>query len=295
MRRPDGSLQKRFDAFDNAVPAELVLAADPSPSPRLAERPALSADGDGGGEDATTGGFTTGDAALFLGRSHFGATAAMSAQSGRARRRFPHRPAAPCTGVGCRILQGVQGGQYEHVEARWRAQSGLSPRALSQLTGPLWIAPTKDAGRHDRVDLGLNLKSAAKGLCVADYSRPGKDGSGWEFVAPIRLLQDYKKHHGWVFHALMADADNGFERLGAGRRARARSRSRASPRAQGVQSLDQGDPRRARPLVSNVRTRGGVRGGGEGAPHATLGGRRLSPPRTPPTDRPSWRRCPRCC
>ena len=91
---------------------------------------------------------------------------------------------------------------------------GLSPRALSQLTGPLWIAPTADAGRGDKVDLGLNLKSAAKGLCVADYSRPGKDGNGWEFSQlTIKLLQDYKKHHGWVFHAIMADPDNGFEGL----------------------------------------------------------------------------------
>ena len=58
-------------------------------------------------------------------------------------------PAAPCTGVGRRILQGVQSGRYEHLGAVAR-KVGLSPRALSQLTGPLWISPSKDAGRHDR-------------------------------------------------------------------------------------------------------------------------------------------------
>ena len=269
VRHPDGSLQKRFGKTDNAVPAQLVLAADPNPSPRLAERPALSADGDGGGEDATTGGFTTGDAALFLGRSHFGATATVTGADARGLE-VSVEPAAPCTGVGRRILQGVQGGRYEHLGAVAR-KVGLSPRALSQLTGPLWIAPTKDAGRHDRVDLGLNLKSAAKGLCVADYSRPGKDGNGWEFSQlTIRLLQDYKKHHGWVFHALMADADNGFEGLELDVALAHVPEAERLPALKACKAWIKATPAARRPLVSKfskVASEAAVK-----ALHATLGG-----------------------
>ena len=269
VRHPDGSLQKRFGKTDNAVPAQLVLAADPNPSPRLAERPALSADGDGGGEDATTGGFTTGDAALFLGRSHFGAAATVTGADARGLE-VSVEPAAPCTGVGRRILQGVQGGRYEHLGAVAR-KVGLSPRALSQLTGPLWIAPTKDAGRHDRVDLGLNLKSAAKGLCVADYSRPGKDGSGWEFSQlTIRLLQDYKKHHGWVFHALMADADNGFEGLELDVALAHVPEAERLPALKACKAWIKATPAARRPLVSKfskVASEAAVK-----ALHATLGG-----------------------
>ena len=107
----------------------------------------------------------------------------------------------------------MQGGRYEPIGAVAR-KVGLNPRAAAQLTGPVWVAPTPDCGRFDRIDLGLNLKSAAKGLCVADYSRPGKDGNGWEFSQlTVKLIQEYKKLHPWVFHALMADPDNGFEGL----------------------------------------------------------------------------------
>jgi 5'-3' exoribonuclease 1 len=72
---------------------------------------------------------------------------------------------------------------------------GLNTRALSQLTGPLWVAPTKDCGRFDRIDIGLNLKSGNKGLCVADYTRPQKEGNGWEFSQQaIKLLQAISEH-----------------------------------------------------------------------------------------------------
>ena len=209
VRHPDGSLQKRFGKTDVVVPAQLVLATDPSPSPWLAEKPALSSDKS---DSDQTGGFETNDYALFLGRSHFGAVATVTGSDARGLE-VSVDPLVPCTGVGRRILQGVTGGRYEYLGAIAR-KVGLSPRALSQLTGPVWIAPTKDCGRFDRIDLGLNLKSAAKGLCVADYSRPGKDGNGWEFSQlTVKLVTEYKKHHPWVFHALMADPDNGFEGL----------------------------------------------------------------------------------
>ena len=272
VRHPDGSLQKRFGKTDNAVPAPLVLAADPNPSPRLAERPALFSSGKGGGAeggDGTDGGFRAGDAALFLGRSHFGAAATVVGADARGLE-VSVEPAAPCTGVGRRILQGVQGGRYEPLGAVAR-KVGLSPRALSQLTGPLWIAPTADAGRGDKVDLGLNLKSAAKGLCVADYSRPGKDGNGWEFSQlTIKLLQDYKKHHGWVFHAIMADPDNGFEGLELDVALRHVPEAERLPALKACKAWIKATPAARRPLVSKfskVASEAAVK-----ALHATLGG-----------------------
>ena len=208
VRHPDGSLQKRFGKTETLLPAQLALATDPSPSPRLTERPAAdAADAD------DLGGFAAGDAALYLGRSHFGAVATVAgAVVGKGLECFVE-PVPPCTGVGRRILQGVMGGRYEAPYAVAK-KLGLSLRGLSVLTGPLWVAPTKDAGRFDRVDLGLNLKSAAKGLCVADYTRPGKDGNGWEYSQnAVKLMQEYKAKHGWVFNAINADPDSGFEGL----------------------------------------------------------------------------------
>jgi 5'-3' exoribonuclease 1 len=266
VRHPDGSLQKRFGKTEDAVPAQLVLAADPNPSPRLAERPALAAASD---ESSAAGGFRAGDAALFLGRSHFGAAATVVGSDARGLE-VSVEPAAPCTGVGRRILQGVQGGRYEHLGAVAR-KVGLSPRALSQLTGPLWISPTKNAGRHDRVDLGLNLKSVAKGLCVADYSRPGKDGAGWEFSQlTIKLLQDYKKHHGWVFHALMADPENGFEGLELDVALKHVPESERLPALKACKAWIKATPAARRPLVSKfskVASEAAIK-----ALHATLGG-----------------------
>ena len=207
VRHPDGSLQKRFGKTESLLPAQLALAADPSPSPRLTERPAADADAD------DLGGFSAGDVALYLGRSHFGAVATVANGVAGKGLECLVDPVPPCTGVGRRILQGVAGGRYEAPYALAK-KLGLSPRGLSVLTGPLWVAPTKDAGRFDRVDLGLNLKSAAKGLCVADYTRPGRDGNGWEYSQnAAKLMQEYKSKHGWVFNAINADPDSGFEGL----------------------------------------------------------------------------------
>ena len=268
VRHPDGSLQKRFGKTDNAIPAQLVLAADPNPSPRLAERPSLR-EKDGAEGVVSDGGFRPGDAALFLGRSHFGAAATVTGADARGLE-VSVEPAAPCTGVGRRILQGVQGGRYEPLGAVAR-KVGLSPRALSQLTGPLWVAPTEDAGRRDRVDLGLNLKSAAKGLCVADYSRPGKDGNGWEFSQlTIKLLQDYKKYHGWVFDALAADPDNGFEGLELDVALKHAPEAERLPALKACKAWIKATPAARRPLVSKfskTASEAAIK-----ALHATLGG-----------------------
>jgi len=175
------------------LPAQLVLRADPSPNPRMVERPPLS--GDAAVDAAVgSGGFTPGDVALYLGRSHFGAVATVSGfEEGKGLEVFVE-PVPTCTGVGRRILQGVFGGRYEHPGSVAR-KLGLNTRALSQLTGPLWVAPTKDCGRFDRIDIGLNLKSGNKGLCVADYTRPQKEGNGWEFSQQaIKLLQAISEH-----------------------------------------------------------------------------------------------------
>lgn len=160
VRHPDGSLQKRFGKTDVLTPAQLAIRSDPSPSPRMTERPALT--GDAAADAAAgSGGFFPGDAALYLGRSHFGAVATVATvEEGKGLEVFVE-PVPPCTGVGRRILQGVFGGRYEHAGAVAR-KVGLNARALGQLTGPLWVAPTRDCGRFDRVDVGLNLKVGSR-------------------------------------------------------------------------------------------------------------------------------------
>ena len=208
VRHPDGSLQKRFGKTDTLLPSQLVIASNASPSPRMQERPAL--DGD---DVKSTGGFAVGDAALFLGRSHFGAVATVASVGEGTGLEVFVEPVPPDTGIARRMMLGHQGGRWENLGALARKLS-TSPRALSVLTGPLWIAPTKDAGRFDRIDIGLNLKSGNKGLCVADYTRPMKEGNGWEFSQQcVKLLQDYKRAHPWVFAALQSDPDSGFEGL----------------------------------------------------------------------------------
>jgi len=157
--------------------------------------------------------FAVGDAALYLGRSHFGAVATVAGVEEGKGLEVTVEPVPPDTGIARRMMQGHQGGRWENLGALARKLS-TSPRALSVLTGPLWVAPTKDAGRFDRIDIGLNLKSGNNGLCVADYTRPMKEGNGWEFSQQcVKLLQDYKRAHPWVFAALQSDPDGGFEGL----------------------------------------------------------------------------------
>ena len=94
VRHPDGSLQKRFGKTDALLPAQLVLASNASPSPRMQERPAL--DGD---DFKSTGGFAVGDAALYLGRSHFGAVATVAGVEEGKGLEVTVEPVPPDTGI----------------------------------------------------------------------------------------------------------------------------------------------------------------------------------------------------
>lgn len=65
---------------------------------------------------------------------------------------------------------------------------GMSPRALSLLTSCLNIRVGEQ-----RVDLGLNIKNAPKGLCVPDYAKPQADNQGWLYSqALLQVLEAYK-------------------------------------------------------------------------------------------------------
>ena len=194
VRHPDGSLQKRFSKTEMTVPIQLVIARHNAPSARMEERPALEA-GEGAGD------FTEGDVALFLGRSHFGALAVVTDVSTNNLAVSLH-PVPLDTGVSRRILNGV--GQRYMSSGELARKLGINPKVIGCITGAVWVQENAKASRHDRVDVGLNLKHNAKMLCVSGFCRPMQgDKSGWEYSQEtLRVLQEYKRAHHWVFAAV---------------------------------------------------------------------------------------------
>lgn len=46
---------------------------------------------------------------------------------------------------------------------------------------------------EDRLDVGLNVKNAPKGLCVPDFVRPEPNGQGWQYTTELtQMLTAYK-------------------------------------------------------------------------------------------------------
>ena len=64
----------------------------------------------------------------------------------------------------------------------------FSPRCLSMLTGSFHVRLDKK-----RVDVGLCIKNAPRGLCVPDYAKPQPEQQGWLYSPSlIQLLEKYK-------------------------------------------------------------------------------------------------------
>lgn len=67
-------------------------------------------------------------------------------------------------------------------------QLRMSPRCLSLLTSSLNVTVGED-----RVDVGLNVKNAPKGLCVLDYVQADPNGQGWQYTTELmQILTAYK-------------------------------------------------------------------------------------------------------
>lgn len=67
-------------------------------------------------------------------------------------------------------------------------QLRMSPRCLSLLTSSLHVRVD-----DKRVDLGLCVKNAPKGLCVPDYAKPQPDRQGWLYSPSlVQTLEAYK-------------------------------------------------------------------------------------------------------
>ena len=194
VRHPDGSLQKRFSKTEMMVPIQLVIAKHNAPSSRLEERPALDV-----GE--ATGDFKEGDVALYLGRSHFGALAVVTDVSSGGLSVALH-PVPLDTGASRRILNGV--GQRYMAGGEIARKLGVHPKVIGCITGAVWAQENAKAARGDRVDIGLNLKHNGKMLCVAGFCRPTLgEKAGWEYSQEaLRVLQEYKRAHPWVFAAI---------------------------------------------------------------------------------------------
>ena len=194
VRHPDGSLQKRFAKTEMMVPIQLVIAKHNAPSSRMEERPALDA-----GEAA--GDFQEGDIALYLGRSYFGALAVVTDVSPSGLGVSLH-PVPLDTGVSRRILNGV--GQRYMSGGEIARKLGVHPKVIGCITGAVWAQENAKAPRSERIDIGLNLKHNGKMLCVAGFCRPTQgDKPGWEYSQEaLRVLQEYKRAHAWVFAAV---------------------------------------------------------------------------------------------
>jgi hypothetical protein len=59
----------------------------------------------------------------------------------------------------------------------------------------------------DRFNLGLSVKEPSKGLCVPGFvfPMPQEAGTGWMYsLAMIKIIDDFRREHPWVFDALEA-------------------------------------------------------------------------------------------
>ena len=200
VRHPDGTLQKRFAKTEVLVPMQLCLPAHPRDK---SEAEAAKDLGVSEGDDMKVT-WREGDEALFLGRSHFGSYAKVVSKDPKSGNlTVDVEPMKLDTGVGRRILQGFAS-RFESAGQIAR-KLGIDPRVMGQITSAVWTRLTRDAGKNERVDVGLNLRKSSEDLCVAGFSRKGE--KGWEYSADAeRLISDYKKHHQWVFEALKNEA-----------------------------------------------------------------------------------------
>ena len=65
---------------------------------------------------------------------------------------------------------------------------GITPRCLGLLTGNFNVSVD-----GKRVNLGLCVKDAQKGLCVPDFAQPSPNNQGWLYSAALtQILQRYK-------------------------------------------------------------------------------------------------------
>ena len=223
VRALDGSVEKRFGRKELAVPPSLILRTNPAPSPRLDAAAAAAA--------AQAAGLEPGAQALFLGRAHYGALCTVLKGGGggkegggkaRAERltialRPPSAAAAAAGGAARRILATVS---VQYLPSGSIARRlGLSPRALGRITGPFFVPLPggRQGGRFgpDKVDVGLCIKHAGRGLCVPDFATPAPDDRGWLYSpALLDVLTAYKSKHPWVF--ALADAPDGGPGAGGG-------------------------------------------------------------------------------
>jgi hypothetical protein len=61
------------------------------------------------------------------------------------------------------------------------------------------------AQRNSSVDIGLAVRSAARGLCVPGYVTPSQDGGGWSYSMSMGdMLQEYQDKFPWILAALEA-------------------------------------------------------------------------------------------
>ena len=93
---------------------------------------------------------------------------------------------------------------FTHLRANEEEEEEEVPRfgealfkVIGCITGAVWVQENAKASRHDRVDVGLNLKHNAKMLCVSGFCRPMQgDKSGWEYSQEtLRVLQEYKEKY----------------------------------------------------------------------------------------------------
>ena len=96
----------------------------------------------------------------------------------------------------------------------------------------------------------------------------------------VKLMQEYKSKHGWVFNAINADPDSGFEGLELETALKHLPRGAASRAAQGDQGVAQGGLRGEE--TPRVQVFQGCGGGGGGrrlkAPPATAHGKKKPAP-----------------
>ena len=65
---------------------------------------------------------------------------------------------------------------------------GITPRCLGLLTGNFNVSVD-----GKRVNLGLCVKDAQKGVCVPDFAQPSSNNQGWLYSAALtQILQRYK-------------------------------------------------------------------------------------------------------
>ncbi|KAJ9516877.1 hypothetical protein QJQ45_027272, partial [Haematococcus lacustris] len=222
VKNLDGTINKLYSTDEVKFPVQCVVRLRP-PGPPAGTPGAIPASF---AEDiAVEPALKPGDRCIFLGKTHYGCLATLLPELGTGLTRTgktakptgaqntfriavqPLGPPADPDPMAraARRAASTHAPRYLHSSEVAR-KLGVNPRVLGRISSNVWITEGED-----RYDVGLAVRSPAKGMCVPGYVAPTEDGRGWAYsTAMVPILQEYKVQAAWLWSALeRSNSDDG--------------------------------------------------------------------------------------